>query len=136
LTGNFAPDLRDPGAALDLALAAFAGLCGSDHLEKQRRAVENRTDVAFCHGRKRLIDLIFGADADNEQRLSDNLRCRLQLVDLKRRQGVIRVRHEGVSGLGNSSRKSPKRFGPSSAVNRLTPVALPPGRLKLATRPI
>jgi hypothetical protein len=26
LTGNFAPDLRDPGAALDAALAAFAGV--------------------------------------------------------------------------------------------------------------
>src|SRR5262245_32979039 len=41
-----------------------------------------------------------------------------------------------VPGLGNSSRTSAKRFGPSSPVNRLTPVALPPGRLKLTARPI
>jgi hypothetical protein len=40
-----------------------------------------------------------------------------------------------VPGLSNNSRTSPKRFGPSSTVKRLTPVALPLGRLKLATRP-
>ena len=40
-----------------------------------------------------------------------------------------------VPGCGKSSRTSPRRFGPSSLVNTLTPVALPPGRLKLLTRP-
>jgi hypothetical protein len=105
-------------------------------LEKQRRPVENRSDVSFCHGSERLIDLLFGADTHNEQRLSNDLRCLLHFLDLKRRRGGIRVTTKAiVPGLGNISRRSPKRFGPSSVVNRLTPVALPPGRLKLATRP-
>src|SRR5215467_10087440 len=36
---------------------------------------------------------------------------------------------------GASSRSSPSRFGSMRFVSRVTPVALPPGRLKLATRP-
>ena len=36
---------------------------------------------------------------------------------------------------GRSSRKSPSCFAPSSAEMKLTPVTLPPGRLRLATRP-
>jgi hypothetical protein len=36
---------------------------------------------------------------------------------------------------GRNSRKSPSRFAPSSVVMKLTPVMLPPGRLRLATRP-
>src|SRR5207248_5464310 len=43
----------------------------ADHLKKQRRPVENSSHLAFCHGSKRLIDFLFGADADNDQRLPD-----------------------------------------------------------------
>ena len=37
---------------------------------------------------------------------------------------------------GSSSRRSSKRFGPRILVKTLTPVRLPPGRLKLSTRPV
>jgi hypothetical protein len=37
--------------------------------------------------------------------------------------------------LGSSSCKISSRFGPSSVVNTLTPVALPPGRFRLLTSP-
>ena len=37
--------------------------------------------------------------------------------------------------VGTSSCSSSSRFGPSSTVNEVTPVTLPPGRLRLATRP-
>jgi hypothetical protein len=37
--------------------------------------------------------------------------------------------------LGTRSCSSPSRFDPSSVSKLLTPVTLPPGRLKLATRP-
>ena len=37
--------------------------------------------------------------------------------------------------LGTSSRSSSRRFGPSSLLSTKTPVALPPGRLRLPTRP-
>src|SRR5262249_43095972 len=36
---------------------------------------------------------------------------------------------------GRNSRKSPSCFGPSSAETKLTPVTLPPGRLRLTTMP-
>ena len=36
---------------------------------------------------------------------------------------------------GRNSRKSPSCFAPSSTEMKLTPVTLPPGRLRLATRP-
>jgi hypothetical protein len=36
---------------------------------------------------------------------------------------------------GRNSRKSPRRFAPSSTEKKLTPVTLPPGGLRLATRP-
>src|SRR5262249_18345342 len=36
---------------------------------------------------------------------------------------------------GSSSCRSPNRFASNAALQKLTPVALPPGRLKLATRP-
>src|SRR5262245_65275036 len=34
-------------------------------------------------------------------------------------------------GFGKASRRRPKRFGPSSVPKELTPVAFPPGRLRL-----
>ena len=37
--------------------------------------------------------------------------------------------------LGTSSRKSPSRLASSAKVSQLIPVTLPPGRLRLATRP-
>src|SRR5262249_11764799 len=37
--------------------------------------------------------------------------------------------------VGKSSRKSPSRFAFTSAVKKLRPVALPPGRARLTTRP-
>jgi hypothetical protein len=36
---------------------------------------------------------------------------------------------------GARSRSSPSRFGSIRFVNKVTPVTLPPGRLKLSTRP-
>jgi hypothetical protein len=38
--------------------------------------------------------------------------------------------------VGTSSRKSPKRLAANSAEKKLMPVAFPPGRARLATRPI
>src|SRR5262245_45747828 len=41
-----------------------------------------------------------------------------------------------VVALGRSSRSSPSRFGSRSKINEVTPVMLPPGRLRLGTRPL
>ena len=45
------------------------------------------------------------------------------------------IRRATIVALGTSSCSSPSRLGPSSALNQLAPVTLPPGRLMLATRP-
>ena len=37
--------------------------------------------------------------------------------------------------VGSNSRSSSSRFGPTSTFKWVTPVTLPPGRLRLATRP-
>ena len=41
-----------------------------------------------------------------------------------------------IFAVGISSRSSSSRFGPSSAFKLVTPVTLPPGRLRLATSPV
>src|SRR5262249_61297633 len=40
-----------------------------------------------------------------------------------------------VVALGTSWRSNSNRFAPNTALRKLTPVTLPPGRLRLATRP-
>src|SRR6476646_5007098 len=50
--------------------------------------------------------------------------------------GLVGFTSMAISGaLGTSSRSSASFFTSSSDVNRLAPVTLPPGRLRLATRP-
>src|SRR5262249_30205466 len=57
---------------------------------------------------------------------------------------LVQVSFVGLLGLtstpkrsadGRSSRSNPNPFAPSSVIKKFTPVALPPGRAKLATRP-
>src|SRR5262249_45112651 len=48
--------------------------------------------------------------------------------------GLTKTRMSGTPG--TSSRSKPSRFGSMSAVSRVTPVMLAPGRLKLSTRPL
>jgi hypothetical protein len=43
--------------------------------------------------------------------------------------------HRNTRGCGHSSRSNASRFAVSSVLKKLTPVTLPPGRARLATRP-
>src|SRR5215813_824214 len=43
---------------------------------------------------------------------------------------------EIILAVGTNSSRTSKRFGPRRLTKRLTPVRLPPGRLKLSTRPV
>ena len=52
------------------------------------------------------------------------------LSGVSRLMSIAMVRAEGTN-----SRSSSSRFAPSATVIRLAPVTLPPGRLKLATKP-
>src|SRR5580658_7156681 len=50
--------------------------------------------------------------------------------------GLVGLRSRAIMvAAGISSFSSSSRFGPVSTLKKLTPVRLPPGRLKLATRP-
>ena len=67
-------------------------LCTSS-LEKHVRPIKNSGDVAFRHGRERLIDLFFGAGVDDEQRLSERYRRRESSVE----EALIEMYLAGVS---------------------------------------
>ena len=41
-----------------------------------------------------------------------------------------------AGAVGTTSRSNPNRFAPSTLTRKFTPVTLPPGRLRLATKPI
>ena len=48
---------------------------------------------------------------------------------------AVAVKGRRLLAVGTSSCASSSRFGPSSALNTVTPVRLPPGRLRLVTSP-
>jgi hypothetical protein len=87
--------------------------------------------------RERRIEVAFGARMqDMELHPRVRAACRplvvgsvtLGLVGLATRPMIVAV---GTSAWSNSS-----RFGATSTLNEVTPVTLPPCRLRLATRPI
>jgi hypothetical protein len=52
------------------------------------------------------------------------------------KRSISRIDHHGdASGSGHEIVQQPSRFATTSATKKLTPVALPPGRDRLATRP-
>jgi len=83
------------------------------------------------------IEVTFGAGAED---------MKFQPESLGRRQGHTRLElgKKGLAGLmrsamtraeGSNSCSNSSRFGNTSSPNWVTPVTLPPGRLRLATKP-
>src|SRR5262249_28746767 len=89
-----------------------------------RYSLECCVDLAICTG-----------SHDNELQ-PKRTHSRLDVPQLSLAIRKIRIhQHRDDVGTGTSSRSSPSRFDASSAIRLLTPVTLPPGRFKLATRP-
>src|SRR5215467_4552148 len=61
----------------------------------------------------------------------------LQVLQLCLERGLIRIeQHCDQSEVGTRSRSKPSRFAPRRSIRTTMPVTLPPGLLKLATKPI
>ena len=69
--------------------------------------------------------------------MPDRARRRLHVSQLASVIRTVRIDEHANRrrAAGTSSRRSSSRFGSSSPAKRVTPVTLPPGRLRLATRP-
>ena len=98
---------------------------------------EQRTSPALDEGCKRCLDVAVAGGIENDELLADRLRRGLHVSPL--RLGFIGVfgftSTAIVVALGTSWRSNSSRFAPSTPPKKFTPVTLPPGRLRLATRP-
>src|SRR5262245_18733138 len=88
-------------------------------------------------GREGRVDLMAGAGIDDLDLQREVARGLLHLGEGGRHIDRVGWIHQLATRLaaGRSSRKSPNRFAFTSAVKKLRPVALPPGRARLVTRP-
>ena len=98
-----------------------------------RRAPQPASCTTACEGR---IDLTFAAGVQGHSALlhasaRQPARLVIELVPAK----VGLTSRASTVALGTSSRSNSSRFPSNAVLNWLTPVTLPPGRLRLATRP-
>jgi ABC transporter substrate binding protein len=86
-----------------------------------------------CEGR---IDLAAGAGADDLDLKPNGAGSRYHILQRGPGSEIGGIKEHGnSSGCGTRSRRSSSRFAVNSPVKKLTPVKLPPGRARLATRP-
>src|SRR5262249_20429544 len=87
-------------------------------------------------GCERHFDVAISARIQDLQVHTERARCLLQVSRLRLCTGIGRVDEGGHDSLREiSSWSNSSCFGPTSPLNAVTPVTLPPGRLRLATRP-
>ena len=97
---------------------------------------EQRTGPALDERCKGCLDVAVAADIENDELLPDRLRRGLHVSSLRLGIRTVRVHSTAiVVALGTSWRSSSSRFAPNTLAKKTTPVTLPPGRLRLATRP-
>ena len=98
---------------------------------------EQRTSPALDERCKGCLDVAVAADIENDELLPDRLRRGLHVSSLRLGiQDVFGFTSTAiVVALGTSWRSSSSRFAPNTPEKKTTPVTLPPGRLRLATRP-
>src|SRR5215510_12364441 len=97
----------------------------------------SRTLCERCKGR---LDVAVAAGFDNHEFLSARVRRGLHISQLSLSvSGVFEFGSTSIAiapGLGINWRSSSSRFVTDALERKLTPVVLPPGRLRLATRPL
>src|SRR5215471_10425141 len=92
------------------------------------------TDGLLSRRRESLVDLIHGAGGQDNHLLSDATGSRLDgCGSLRGLAGFVRKPINFACG--TSSRNIPSRFATSVLMKLITPVALPPGRFMLVTKP-
>ena len=85
--------------------------------------------------REGALDLVLGAGVDNDDLQPEAASRRLRALDFDlRHYRIVRIHEHGILvAVGVISCSNSSRFGPSSVLIKVIPVALPPGRLRLAT---
>src|SRR5215472_144413 len=95
---------------------------------------DERVGLLLDKGGKAVVQFALGAGLENMKLLAERARGVFQILQLVR-SGFGSTSAAIAVACGSSSRSSPNRFASNATVQKLTPVALPPGRLKLATSP-
>src|SRR5262249_36550906 len=105
--------------------------------EEPVRTDEKGVGTIECHGGEGRFDLAAGAGVENLNLKPDCAgRFRhISYVDSVLMALVGLTSTATRTALGTSSRNSPSRLARTSEVKKLMPVALPPGRARLATKP-
>src|SRR5262245_24010014 len=97
---------------------------------------EKRVRPLPDHGPKGRIDVPFAARKQEINLLANGMGGRLYIPNIGSAVGLFGFTSIAMRGIvGASSRSRANLFTSSSEVKRLTPVTLPPGLLRLATRP-
>ena len=111
----------------DLSAAGGQERIGSDH---------KSASTPFGQGREGFVDLTVSRGVKDKQRLPEGAHGGERIGRLRRASGLLGFTSSATTAaFGTSSCSKPKPFEVSSALNQLIPVRLPPGRLRLATRP-
>ena len=97
---------------------------------------EQRTGPALDERCKGCLDVAVAADIENDELLPDRLRRGLHVSSLRLGFRTVRVhQHGNCRRLGHELAQQLQSLRPQHAGEKTTPVTLPPGRLRLATRP-
>ena len=106
-------------------------------VEKQVWHHDQCASLTLDHGREGCLKIGFSASCQHLQASPESVGRRFGLRCISRDVRIAGVnKQRDRLAEGSSSRRSSKRFGPRILVKTLTPVRLPPGRLKLSTRPV
>src|SRR6516162_5274841 len=104
--------------------------------EKRISGDDQRLEPLLGEAREGSVDLPFGARVHDTKLQAEGLRCRLHVVRLARGIRIGWVDQSPTAVMpGTSSRNKPSRFAASTLLRKVTPVTLPPGRLRLGMSP-
>src|SRR5262249_46922082 len=106
-------------------------------LQEERIDADKESNAAFLrHSRECSLHLSFGTGRQGNELQPKHTGSRLHIFQLSLVPGKFGFISTAIAVVpGASSRSSPSCFDPSSTSKLVTPVTLPPGRFKLATRP-
>ena len=101
------------------------------------RSRQKARPLAVEPGRKGRLDIAFGAGVEDQKLQPERMRRPLHVSLIGLGNRIARVDEHGNErvAVGTKSCSNSSRFAASSLLSVLTPVTLPPGRLRLATRP-
>src|SRR5262245_6057263 len=106
-------------------------------LQEERIDADKESNAAFLrHSRERCLHLSFGTGRQGNELQPKHTGSRLHIFQLSLGPRKIRIhQYRDCGSTGSEFAQQSQLLDPSSTIKLLTPVTLPPGRFKLATRP-